>query len=187
MTAKEILRVNLFPNARCVASGRQPNAMQDCEGLSWRWGDTDGFSISSANSNGAFCWFSVGGLEPGERYVFDCEVGYSSTRTARGPILEIRGDNDSGTSLASIGNTRPDSRQQTLRFTAPASGVVAVIVRGPKREDGDQHVDSIVAVYHPQLELESTFDVAVSGGGSGSSPGTPCRDRNGIRRAGDAR
>ena len=181
MTTKEILRVNLFPNARCVASGSQPNPKADVQSIGWNTAGHNSISLVNENNNGAFaCWLIP--VTAGSAYVVRCGILYASGNPARGPIVEIRDNDANGVSLASIGDTKPSQSEQVLRFTAK-SDRVALIFRGAKDEAGKIGVE----VWNPILELAETFDAAVAGGGSGSSPGTPCRDRNGIRRAGDAR
>ena len=180
MTTKEILRVNLFPNARCVASGSQPNQKADLASINWS-STNHFFSLVNEGDAGAFAFWLIP-VTAGSAYVFRCGIIYGSGNPARGPIVEIRDGNANGVSLASIGDTKPSQSEQVLRFTAK-SDQVALIFRGAKNEAGKTGVE----VWNPQLELASTYDAAVSGGGFGSSPGTPCRDRNGIRRAGGAR
>lgn len=180
MTTKEILRVNLFPNARCVASGSQPNPKADIASINWNSTDHH-FSLVNEGDAGAFaCWLIP--VTAGSAYVVRCGIIYGSGNPARGPIVEIRDNDANGASLASIGQTKPSQSEQVLRFTAK-SNQVALIFRGAKNEDGKTGVE----VWQPQFELASTYDAAVSGGGFGSSPGTPCRDHSGSRRAGDAR
>ena len=182
MTTKEILRVNLFPNARCVASGRQPDVKADVQSIGWNTAGHNSISLVNENNNGAFaCWLIP--VTAGSAYVVRCGIIYGSGNPARGPIVEIRDNNANGASLAGIGQTKPSQSEQVLRFTAK-SDQVALIFRGAKNEAGKTGVE----VWNPHLELASTYDAAVSGvGGFGSSPGTPCRGRNGIRRAGGAR
>ena len=181
MTAKEILRVNLFPNARCVASGRQPDVKIDLQSIGWNTAGAHSIRLINSNDTGAFvCWYIP--VTAGSAYVFRCVIIYASETSARGYIAEFRDKDENGASLANIGNTKPDQSEQILRFTA-ASNRVALIFRGAKDMAGKTGVE----VWNPQLELASTFDAAVSGGGSASSPGTPCRDHNERRRAGDAR
>ena len=94
--------------------------------------------------------------------------------------IDPEGNNWKG--IGQSNNWKHGSNKISARFTVP-SGVTRIRIEfcSPK------HADAIANWKSPQLELASTFDAAVSGGGSGSSPGTPCRDRNGIRRAGGAR
>lgn len=70
-------------------------------------------------------------------------------------------------------------RQASNQLTLNAVTIVRIIP--PKTEGG------VIMITECNLESASTYDAAVSGWGFGSSPGTPCRDRNGIRRAGGAR
>ena len=158
MTTKEILRVNLFPNARCVASGRQPDQKADLASINWNSTDHY-FNLVNEGDAGAFAFWLIP-VTAGSAYVFRCGIIYGSGNPARGPIVEIRDNNANGASLASIGNTKPSQSEQVLRFTAK-SDQVALIFRGAKNEPGKTGVE----VWQPQLELASTYDAAVSGGG----------------------
>lgn len=159
MTTKEILRVNLFPNARCVASGRQPDVKADLQSIGWNTAGAHSIRLINSNDAGAFAFWLIP-VTAGSAYVFRCGIIYGSGNPARGPIVEIRDDNANGVSLASIGDTKPSQSEQVLRFTAK-SDRVALIFRGAKNEAGKTGVE----VWNPQLELASTFDAAVSGGG----------------------
>lgn len=159
MTTKEILRVNLFPNARCVASGRQPDVKIDLQSIGWNTAGHNSISLVNENNNGAFaCWYIP--VTAGKEYVFRCGIVYASETSARGPIVEVRDKDRDGAILANIGNTKPDQSEQILRFTA-ASDRVALIFRGALRMAGETGVE----VWNPLLELASTYDAAVSGGG----------------------
>ena len=158
MTTKEFLRVNLFPNARCVASGRQPNQKADVQSINWNSTDHH-FGLVNEGDAGAFAFWLIP-VTAGSAYVFRCGIIYGSGNPARGPIVEIRDNNANGASLASIGNTKPSQGEQVLRFTAK-SAQVALIFRGAKNEAGKIGVD----VWKPILELAETFDAAVAGGG----------------------
>lgn len=158
MTTTEIIRKNLFSNARCVASGRQPDQKADLASINWN-STNHHFSLVNEGDAGAFaCWLIP--VTAGSAYVFRCGIIYGSGNPARGTIVEIRDNNSSGASLASIGNTKPSQSEQVLRFTAK-SDQVALIFRGAKDMAGKTGVE----VWQPQLELASTFDAAVSGGG----------------------
>ena len=181
MTTTEIIRKNLFPNARCVASGAQPYQVLDGQ-IKWGWNSRSGFLLTSSKDLGTFAGFDVEGLEPGSEYVLAVEAGWlATTDTARGAIVSVHNADESNTTIVSDVSGRPADRQRLLRFTAPQDGHVRVCFRGPNEVDGK------IGFYDIQLELASTFDAAVDGGGFASSAGRPCRDRNGIRRAGDAR
>ena len=181
MTTKEILRVNLFPNARCVASGAQPYQVLD-GWIEWGWNFRSGFLLTSSKDLGAFAGFDVEGLEPGSEYVLAVEAGWlATTDKARGAIVSVHNADESNTSIVSDVSGRPPARQRLLRFTAPQDGHVRVCFRGPNEVDGKN------GLYPIPPDPAATYDAPGSGGGSGSSPGTPCRDRNGIRRAGGAR
>ena len=58
MTTKEILRVNLFPNARCVASGSQPNQKADLASINWNSTDHH-FSLVNEGEAGAFAYWLI--------------------------------------------------------------------------------------------------------------------------------
>lgn len=182
MTTTEIIRKNLFPNPRCVQSGAQPAEIRDGD-ITWRWGDRNGFMLkTTSNTQGAYTRFDVAGLEPLAQYVLAVEAGWiAETDKARGPIVSVNKDDSANTTIVGDIDTRPEERQRLLRFTAPQDGHVRVCFRGPVELNGQ------IAFYDIQLELASTYDAAVSGGGFASSPGTPCRDHNERRRAGDAR
>ena len=181
MTTTEIIRKNLFPNARCVGSGAQPYQVFDGQ-IDWGWNHRSGFLLTSSKELGAFAGFDVEGLEPGSEYVLAVEAGWlATTDTARGAIVSVHNADESNTSIVSDVYYRPSARQRLLRFTAPQDGHVRLCFRGPSEVNGK------IGFYDIQLELASTFDAAVAGGVFASSPGTPCRDHNGIRRAGDAR
>ena len=159
MTTKEILRVNLFPNARCVASGAQPYQILD-GGIEWGWNSRSGFLLTSSKDLGTFAGFDVEGLEPGSEYVLAVEAGWlATTDKARGAIVSVQNADESGTDIVSDVHVRPADRQRLLRFTAPHDGHVRVCFRGPSEVGGK------IGFYDIQLELASTFDAAVSGGG----------------------
>lgn len=159
MTTKEILRVNLFPNPRCMEYGAQPYQVLD-GWIVWRWNSRNGFLLSSSKNPGSFAGFDVEGLEPGSEYVLAVEaVWLATTDTARGAIVSVHNADESNTSIVSDVSGRPPARQRLLRFTAPQDGHVRVCFRGPNEVDGK------IGFYDIQLELASTFDAAVSGGG----------------------
>ena len=182
MTTTEIIRKNLFPNARCVQSGAQPAEIIDGD-VMWRWGDRNGFLLkTTSNTAGAYARFDVAGLEPLAEYVLAVEAGWSAeTDKARGPIVSVNNDDAANTTIVGDTDTRPEARQRLLRFTAPQDGHVRVCFRGPVELDGQ------IAFYDIQLELASTFDPATAGGGFAFSSGTPCRETERNRRAGGAR
>lgn len=179
MTTKEILRVNLFPNARCVASGRQPDLEIDLKSINWSPANHN-FALVNSTNVGAFAGWDIP-VTAGSAYVLRCGITYESENPARGYIVEVRDNDADGATLAYIDNTKPSQSEQILRFTA-MSGRITLIFRGSK----DEPDKTGVTVWQPQLELASTFDAAVAGGGFASSPGTPCRGSESYR-AGDAR
>lgn len=158
MTTKEILRVNLFPNARCVASGSQPNQKADLASINWN-STYHYFSLVNEGEAGAFAYWLIP-VTAGSAYVFRCGIIYESGNPARGPIVEIRDNDWNGAILAGIGQTKPSQSEQVLRFTAKSDSV-ALIFRGAKNEAGNIGVQ----VRQPQFELASTYDAAVAGGG----------------------
>ena len=175
MTTKEILRVNLFPNARCVASGVKPAATNaDIEagavssGLTWFR-----FTIKNHEQVGAVYFHRLRTV-PGETYVFRAKI--HANDDAQALIFDTPSQNP----LVNIDIKQMESVYKEARFIA-RSDQTGIRFSVPMIEGG------YLMLAEPQLELASTYDAAVSGGGSGSSPGTPCRDRNGIRRAGGAR
>ena len=158
MTTTEIIRKNLFPNARCVTAGSQPNLEFDLASINWNSTDHH-FSLVNEGDAGAFaCWLIP--VTAGSAYVVSCGIIYGSGNRARGPIVEIRDNDSTGVTLAGIGDTKPSQSEQVLRFTAK-SDMVALIFRGAKNEAGKIGVQ----VWQPQFELASTYDAAVAGGG----------------------
>ena len=159
MTTTEIIRKNLFPNARCVASGAQPYRVLDGQ-IAWGWNSRSGFLLTTSKEVGAFAGFDVEGLEPGSEYVLAVEAGwFATTNVARGAIVSVNTADESNTSIVSDVSGRPADRQRLLRFTAPQDGHVHVCFRGPYEVDGK------IEFYDIQLELASTYDAAVAGGG----------------------
>ena len=159
MTTTEIIRKNLFPNARCVQSGAQPAEIFDGN-VMWGWSYRPGFLLKSTNTAGAYARFDVAGLEPLAEYVLAVEAGWSAeTDKARGPIVSVNNDDAANTTIVKDTGTRPEARQRLLRFTAPQDGHVRVCFRGPAEPDGQ------IGFYDIQLELASTFDPATAGGG----------------------
>lgn len=176
MTTKEILRVNLFPNARYVASGAKPdatNATIDAGvvsgGLTWLR-----FTIKNHERLGPVYFHGLHTV-PGETYVFRAKIHANGDTQAR--VF----DAPSQSTLADIDIKQMISDYKEARFTA-LSDQTSIRFSVPMIEGG------YLMFAEPQLELASTYDAAVAGGGVfASSPGTPCRDHSGSRRAGDAR
>ena len=125
--------MNLFPNARCVDSGSQPNEKVDVASINWNSTDHH-FSLVNEGDAGAFVFWMIP-VTAGSAYVVRCGIIYGSGNPARGPIVEIRDNDASGLSLASIGDTKPSQSEQVLRFTAK-NNQVALIFRGAKNEPG---------------------------------------------------
>lgn len=174
MTTKEILRVNLFPNARCVASGAKPDAHNaDIEagavsgGLTWFR-----FTIKNHEKQGPVYFHGLRTV-PGETYVFRAKIHANGDTQAR--IFDTPSQNP----LVDIDIKKMMSDYKEARFIA-LSDQTGIRFSVPMIEGG------YLMLAETQLEMASTYDAAVSGGFA-SSPGTPCRDRNGIRRAGGAR
>ena len=174
MTTKEILRVNLFPNARCVDSGAKPtstNAVIDAGvvsgGLTWFR-----FAIENHEQDGPV-YFRGLRTAPGETYVFRAKIHANADSQAR--IF----DNPSDKPLVDIDIKQMQSVYKEARFTA-LSDQTSIRFSVPMIEDG------YLMLAEPQLELASTYDAAVSGGGFASSPGTRCPWSE-SRRTGDAR
>ena len=170
-----IHRVNLFPNARCVASGAKPDATNAnieagavSSGLAWFR-----FTIKNHEQGGPVYFHRLRTV-PGETYVFRAKIHANADTQAL--IFDAPSQNP----LVDIDIKQMESVYKEARFIA-RSDQTGIRFSVPMIEGG------YLMFAEPQLELASTYDAAVSGGGSGSSPGTPCRDRNGIRRAGDAR
>ena len=181
MTTTGIIRKNMFPNARCVENGADFSVDDSNTAFTYHTGGRNGFMMRSTTASGPNCRMLVAGLQPGVEYVASYEVEWNAdTDVARAAIVSIT-SKDYSAIYASDTNKRPYGRYRSLRFTAPSDGVVFMNFNGPKESN------AVIAFYDIQLELASTYDAAVSGGGFASSPGTPCRDRNGIRRAGGAR
>ena len=171
-----IHRVNLFPNARCVDSGAKPDATNVnieagavSSGLAWFR-----FTIKNHEQVGPV-YFRGLRTVPGETYVFRAKIHANADTQAI--IFDMTSQNP----LVNIDIKQMESVYKEERFTA-LSDQTSIKFSVPMIKGG------YLMFTEPQLELASTYDAAVSGGGGvASSPGTPFRDRNGIRRAGGAR
>ena len=153
MTTKEILRVNLFPNARCVASGAKPyspnagiEAGAVSGGLTWFR-----FTIENHEQAGPVYFHGLRTV-PGETYVFRAKIHANTDSQAR--IF----DNPSEKTLVDIDIKQMQSVYKEARFTA-LSDQTSIRFSVPMIEDG------YLMLAEPQLELASTYDAAVSGGG----------------------
>ena len=145
MTAtKEISRVNLFLNPLFNPDGMHMGAFnEDNSGLM----PGDGtFRVVGMNAN-----LLLPELEVGAEYVFRCEV-----------VAE----QEDGSTRISIWT---DGSVQLSNLVSPADGVI--LIRFTYRTDatGDQSNNRVLfgkgTYTHPQLELASTYDAAVAGGG----------------------
>ena len=159
-----VQRVNMFPNPRFNPEGYRYGAW----GTDYAKCMSDGvLSMSPSLNDGSFVEIAVKGLTAGEEYVFSVKPVGGTTGISLSFWTKHDGENaDYWAEL--VGD----------RF------VGRMIASGDKIE---RLVFNHGQWTEPLIELASTYDAAVSGGGFGSSPGTPCRDRNGIRRAGGAR
>lgn len=167
MTAtKEIYRVNLFLNPLFSPSGMHMGAFNE-DNSGFMPGDGT-FSVVGRNAQ-----LLLPELEVGSEYVFRCEV--------------VAEQEDDSTRIS----LWTDSSVQLSNFVAPADGVILIRFRYRTGETGDQSKNRVLfgkgTYTHPQLELASTFDAAVSGGGFASSAAPRCRWRSGLPEGGDAR
>ena len=173
MTAKEILRVNHIPSPffktePLTLVSKSDNAKSDFfAGI--------GYNFTSTDKANAEINLRLPVIEAGY-WVFSCDLaaGTSSNYAAR-----LVAENFSKEYAKSEGVGDGSYNAVTLRFQYDAVRRVMLQIRTN---------DFVNLRNGLQLELAPTYDAAVSGGGGfASSPGTPCRDRNGIRRAGGAR
>lgn len=153
MTTKEILRVNLFSNARCVASGAKPAATNAnieagavSSGLTWFR-----FTITNHEQAGPVYFHGLRTV-PGETYVFRAKIHANDDTQAR--IFDTPSQNP----LVDIDIKKMMSAYKEARFTA-LSDQTGIRFSVPMIEDG------YLMFTEPQLELASTYDAAVSGGG----------------------
>lgn len=158
MTAKEILRKNMWPSpwfstlpsyddATCTADvGNHP-----------KYGHI--LRISTVSEDASFASYSFGGLVPGASYVLSavCYIPRDEGGYTGGVPLQVT-SYDGLTFLASA-NSGEGEFSAEARFTAPDDGKVMVKIRCPAK------AGITSSVCNPQLELASTFDAAVSGGG----------------------
>lgn len=154
MTTTEIIRKNLFPNARCVASGVKPdtNANANIEagvvssGLTWFR-----FTIKNHEQAGAVYFHGLRTV-PGETYVFRAKIHANDDvqalifdMTSQKPLVYI--DIEQGLSVYKEARFTALSDQTSIRFSVP-------MIEG-----------GYLMFTEPQLEMASTYDAAVSGGG----------------------
>lgn len=169
MTAtKEIYRVNLFLNPLFNPDGMHMGAFNE---------DNSGFMPGDGTFRvvGRSAHLLLPELEVGAEYVFRCEV------------VEEDPDGDTRASLWTDGNVRLSN------FVSPVDGVILIRFKYKTDETGDQSKNRVLfgkgTYTHPQLELASTFDAAVAGGGlrSSATGRCLCSLRRARGRAGDAR
>ena len=153
MTTTEIIRRNLFPNARCVASGAKPDATNaDIEagavssGLTWFR-----FTIKNHEEQGPVHFHGLRTV-PGETYVFRAKIHANDDTRAR--IFDTPSQNP----LVDIDIKKMMSVYTEARFIA-RSDQTSIKFSVPMIEGG------YLMFAEPQLELASTYDAAVSGGG----------------------
>lgn len=170
MTAtKEIYRVNLFLNPLFNPDGMHMGAFNE---------DNSGFMPGDGTFRvvGRNAHLLLPELEVGAEYVFRCEV------------VAEQEDGSTRISLWAGGSV------QLSNLVAPVDGVILIRFRYRTGETGDQSKNRVLfgpgTYTRPHLELASTYDAAVAGGGLRSSATGRCRSRS-LRsvhgRAGDAR
>lgn len=145
MTTTEIIRRNLFLNPLFDPAGMHMGAFGE---------DNAGFMPGDGTFRveGRAAHLLLPELEVGVEYVFRCEV------------VEEAPDGDTRVSLWTDGSV------QLSNLTKPVDGVI--LIRFTYRTDaaGDQSKNRALfgkgQYTHPQLELASTFDAAVAGGGA---------------------
>lgn len=158
-----MMRVNMYPNPRFSPDGASTGA----------WGidyakDMPGDGTLRPSHSQGYDELHIPELEPGVEYVFS-----------------VRSENRLGGAMVVIANTysstiSPDGNGLiVVRLTAPATGIL---------QKENRIVFSNQGVYsQPQLELASTYDAALGGGGIlASSPATRCHSTD-SRRGGDVR
>lgn len=168
-TTKEIYRVNLFLNPLFNPDGMHMGAFNE---------DNSGFMPGDGTFRvvGRNAHLLLPELEVGAEYVFRCEV--------------VSGQEDGSTRIS----LWADNSVQLSNLTSPVDGVILIRFRYRTGETGDQSKNRALfgpgTYTRPHLELASTYDAAVAGGGLRSSATGRCRSRS-LRsvhgRAGDAR
>lgn len=158
-------RVNLFPNPRFLTTGRQHSRKVGEGTVNYAVAGGSGeMSMRSSDDTGFRVAYDIDGFVSGAEYVIDVVVwvsgDYEPNMTA--PIL-IGSIDSGGNNWKAIGKSndwKQGLNKISARFTVP-SGVTRVRIEfcSPK------HADAIANWTSPQLELASTFDAAVSGGG----------------------
>lgn len=155
-------RTNLFPCPLFTGEHGKSAKSSDCK-LTYQGGGVLTMSPLAGASLGGWCDFVIP-VQPGD-YVASVYYRFADgDNDFRGRMLGVSAtdanDNYDGALLSELDDTYPTGRR-VLRFTVPA-GVshVRLRFRGSKSRDVEFCV--------PQVELASTYDAAVSGGG-----GTP--------------
>ena len=145
MTAtKEIYRVNLFLNPLFNPEGMHMGAFNE---------DNSGFMPGDGTFRvvGRNAHLLLPELEVGAEYVFRCEV------------VAEQGDNSTRISIWADGSV------QLSNLTSPVDGVILIRFKYQTNEAGDQSKNRALfgpgTYTRPHLELASTYDAAVSGGG----------------------
>lgn len=156
-------RINWYPNPRFDRNGASLGAW----GLDYA-NDMPGDGTLRPSQSQGFDELHVPELDPGVEYVFSVR-----SENGRGSVMLVIGELYSS-------KTVPDGNGMiVIRLTAPATG----------SQKENRVVFYNQGVYsQPQLELASTYDAALGGGGIlASSPATPCHSADAAHRDGDAR
>lgn len=157
------MRVNMYPNPRFSPDGASTGT--------WHFdyaNDMPGDGTLRPSNSQGYDELRIPELEPGVEYVFS-----------------VRSENRLGSGMLVIAD------KYSQRAVPDGSGLIVVRLTAPAT--GSQQENRVVfdapGVYsQPQLELASTYDAALGGGGIlASSPATRCHSADAAHRAGDAR
>lgn len=165
MTTKEILRVNLFPNPHFLTTGRRYSnkAGEGTVNYSVAGGSGE-MSMRSADDTGFRVAYDIDGFVSGAEYVIDAIVwvsgDYEPNVTAPIVIGSIDPEGNNWRGIGQSNDWEHGSNKISARFTVPSG-----ITRARVEFCSPKHADAIANWNSPQLELASTFDAAVSGGG----------------------
>lgn len=171
MTAKEILRVNHIPSPFFKTEPLTRGSKTDNAKIDFFAGI--GYNFMSTDKANAQINLLLPFIEAGD-WVFSCDL---AAGTSSNYAVHLVADDFSKEYGKSEGVGDSSYHAVTLRFKYDAVKRAMLQIR----------TTSFVNLRNGlQLELASTYDAAVSGGGSGSSPGTPCPGSE-PRRAGGAR
>lgn len=160
-----IHRVNLFPNPHFLTTGRRYSSKVGDGTVSYSVAGGSGeMSLRSADDTGFRVAYDLDGFVSGSEYVIDAIVwvngNYEPNMTA--PILvgSIDSEGKNWQGIGSSNDWKLGQNKTSARFTVP-SGITRVRLEfcSPK------HADAIANWKSPQLELASTYDAAVAGGG----------------------